>query len=61
MAKTNLGEKLRVGDYSLIAEMTGYALSTVWQQLNNERTLTNKVKRAALKVIKSREKLLNQK
>jgi hypothetical protein len=58
MAKTNLSEKLRRGDYQLIHEMTGYALSTVWQQLNDKRTLTDEIKQAAERVIENRKSLL---
>jgi hypothetical protein len=61
MQKANFKEKLRRGDYQLIHEMTGYALSTVWQQLNDKRTLTDKVKEAAEKIIKNRENLLKLK
>jgi len=61
MAKANLKAKLRKGDYQLISEMTGYALSTAWQQINGKRTLTDKVRNAAEKIIESRKILLKSK
>ncbi len=57
MCKTNLGEKLKAGELTLIAEITGYALSTVSLQLHGKRTLKDKVAKAAWKVIKNRERL----
>ena len=57
MAKANFKEKLRRGDYLLIAELTGYALSTVSMQIKGQRTLKDKVIKAALRVIKNRERL----
>ena len=61
MEKANFKGKYRRGDIQLICEMTGYAMTTVWQQLNGHRTLKDKVIDAAEKVIKSRENLLKQK
>lgn len=58
MAKANLKDELRSGEYLLIAEMTGYARISVWQQINGYRTLKDKVSKAAEKVIRSRNKLL---
>jgi lipopolysaccharide/colanic/teichoic acid biosynthesis glycosyltransferase len=57
MAKTNFIEKLRHGDCKIIAELTGYAVSTVWMQLHGQRTLKDEVVKAALRVIKNRELL----
>jgi hypothetical protein len=53
--------KKRRGDYDLIAEMTGYDRETVKSQLLGKRTLKDKVRNAAIKVIENRKKLFNQK
>lgn len=57
--KANFKEKLRHGDCKLIAEITGYAHSHVWMQINGQRTLKDEVVRAAWKVIRNRERLFN--
>jgi len=57
MEKANFIEKLERGDIKLIAKLTGYAISTVWLQINGQRTLKDKVVKAAWKVIKNRERL----
>lgn len=53
--------KKRSGDYELIAEMTGYRKETAREQLNGRRTLTDKIREAAIKVIENREILISQK
>jgi len=59
MRKPIITLDLQRGDYKLIAQMTGYSVHTVSSQLRGERTLTDKVKNAVIKIIKSRELLLN--
>ena len=61
MAKSNFKGKYRRGDIQLICEMTGYKMTTVWQQLNGQRTLKDKVKVAIEKIIESRNLLLKNK
>lgn len=51
--------KKRRGDYYIIAEMTGYTKETVKAQINGKRTLTEKVRLAAIKVIENWEQLIN--
>ena len=46
------------GDYDLIAKISGYSKSSVIKQLNGSRTLVDKVKVSAEKVIESRRILL---
>jgi hypothetical protein len=50
----------RRGDYDLIAKMTGYTKETVKAQINGKRTMTEKVRLAAIKVIENWEQLINQ-
>jgi len=56
----DIRQKIRRGDYQLIAEMTGYEPETVRMQIRGHRTLKEKVLSAAIKVIESRENLINQ-
>lgn len=58
MRKPIITIDLQRGDYKLISQMTGYSIHTISSQLRGERTLTNKVKCAIVKIIKSRELLL---
>ena len=51
--------KIRVGDYQLIADMTGYKRETVRMQLSGHRTLKDKTREAAMRVITNRELLIS--
>lgn len=55
---TQLRNKLRHGDRSLIAEMTGYSTYAITAQLMGERTLKQVVVDAILKLEESRNNLL---
>lgn len=59
MKPEEIREKIRVGDYQLIAEMTGYKRKTVEAQITGYRTLKPKVIEAAIKLITTRDQLLN--
>ena len=49
---------LQRGDYIIISKMTGYSIHTVSSQLRGVRTLSDKVRNAAIKIIKNREWLV---
>lgn len=55
---STIREKLRRGDYLIIASLTGYNVRTVRMQINGQRTLKDRVRDAAIKVINNREELL---
>jgi hypothetical protein len=54
-------QHLRAGDYLLISQILGGKPTkrTVESQLNGQRTLKENVRTAAVKLIESREELLN--
>jgi hypothetical protein len=60
MTIDEIKRKKRRGDYDLIAKMTGYTKETVKAQINGKRTMTEKVRLAAIKVIENWEQLINQ-
>lgn len=51
-------EKITNGDYILVSQLTGYKLDTVKNQVRGRRTLKEKTRLAAIKVIESREQLI---
>lgn len=57
MTVEQIREKIRYGDYLLIAKLSGYARGTVISQLTGRRTLKQPVLDAAIKVIENRSSL----
>lgn len=58
---STIREKLRRGDYIIIASMTDYSVSAISKQFNGLRTIQETVLEAAIKVIQSREELMSSK
>lgn len=60
MKPQTIKQKIRTGDYELIAKISGYKKSTVEAQIRGQRTLKQAVIEAAKKVFANRESMLKK-
>ena len=59
MELDEIRKKITNGDFILVSQLTNYKLDTVKKQIRGERTLKDKTRIAAIKVIENREQLIN--
>ena len=61
MTREQISLKIERGDYKKIAELTGYERETIRFMIKGRRTLSEKVRQAAIQLIENRDILTNQK